>query len=161
MSWLRGYKKPEPSTSAEPTEKEIREAKRQKLEADRLLRAQQRNKLRKQLLAAQESQAEANQALQDFLDIDPEIFSGEVSTEEVTEDILNDSAEERVTMAEAFDVENGTDGDKALDKLGTIKCPFEKTDVEFWFCELESQMEIIGVKSQWVKRIALQQFLPV
>ena len=60
-----------------------------------------------------------------------------------------------------FDTENGTDGEKALDKLGSIKCPFDKSDIEFWFCELEGQLETIGVKSQWVKRIALQQFLPV
>ena len=158
MSWLRGYSAP----SSKQTESEAREEKRKKLEAERLSRAQQRAARAKQLQVAIQSQKEADQALKDLLDIDPDIFAG-TSSEEISEDeialLLEESTDSN--MAEAFDVENGTDGDKALDKLGTIKCPFDKNDVEFWFCELESQMEVIGVKSQWVKRIALQQFLPV
>ena len=59
-----------------------------------------------------------------------------------------------------FDTENGTDGEKALGKLGSIKCEFDKNDIEYWFSELEGQLEVIEVKSQWLKRTALQRFLP-
>ena len=81
---------------------------------------------------------EADKAIQDLLDIAPDIFSG--TTEEVSEDILNDSND--ITMAD-FEAENGTDWDKAMDKLGTVKCEFSKDDIEFWFSELESQLEVI------------------
>ena len=155
MSWL-GYK-----TKKAETE-DPREAKRKRLEAERserLHRAQQRLNRRKQLEAAEKAQEEANQALQELLDLDPDIFniSGENPSQEiVTEDILNDSAD---TMAD-FDVENGEDGKSAMDKLGSVKCEFSKEDLDFWFTELETQLEVIEVKSQWTKRIALQRFLP-
>ena len=154
MSWLKGYTNPKPSTSAEDS----REEKRKKLEADRLQRVQQREQRQKQLQRALESQREAEQVLQDLLNIDPELFADiddiEVNSNVDIEDIPD-------IMAEAFDVENGTDSEKALDKLHSIKVPFDKEDIEFWFSELEGQLEVIGVKSQWLKRIALQQFLPV
>ena len=66
MSWLSGYKS-KPSTSV--SEADSREAKRNKLEADRLQRTQQREATKRQLLAAQESREEANKALQDLLNI--------------------------------------------------------------------------------------------
>ena len=56
------------------------------------------------------------------------------------------------TMAEEFDVENGTDNEKAMDKLGSVQCPFSKEEIEFWFCEFESQLEVIGVKAQGTKK---------
>ena len=157
MSWLSGYKA-KPSTSDEATKEDAREAKRKKLEADRKerhQRSQLREQTKRQLLAAQLAREEADKALQDLLDIAPDIFSG--TTEEVSEDILNDSND--ITMAD-FETENGTDGDKAMDKLGTVKCEFSKDDIEFWFSELESQLEVIEIRNQWTKRIALQRFLP-
>ena len=153
MSWLGGYNS-KPSTSAQADLAEAREAKRKKLEAEKAQRAARRDQLRKQLLAAQEAQEEATQAINELLEIDPDIFNVEGEIQEVSEDILDDS-----DMAD-FDVENETDGKSALDKLGSVKCDFSKDDIEFWFTELESQLEIIEVKSQWTKRIALQRFLP-
>ena len=71
MSWLSGYKA-KPSTSSEA---DLREAKRNKLEADRLLRAQQREKRQKQLQAAIDARREADEVIEEFLRLDPDIFS--------------------------------------------------------------------------------------
>ena len=38
--------------------------------------------------------------------------------------------------------------------------PVIKDDIEFWFGQLEGQLEVIEIKSQWLKRIAVQRFLP-
>ena len=73
MSWLSGYKKSNPSSSLA----EEREKKRKNLETERLLRAQQRASRQKQLQEALKSQQEADKALQEFLEIDPELFAGE------------------------------------------------------------------------------------
>ena len=154
MSWLGGYK---PKTT---TEAEIREARRKKLEADRLQRAQERSARQQQLQELQQARQQSEEAIQELLDIDPNILDGEdvsVAASEVS-DLLNDDS---IDIMEDFDVENGVDAEKALDKLGSLKVPFDKEDLEFWFSELEGQLEVIGVKSQWLKRIALQQFLPI
>ena len=60
----------------------------------------------------------------------------------------------------AFQAEDGQDGEKAMDNLRTVHCPFNKDDVEFWFSQLEDQLTLIGVKAQWTKKIALVRFLP-
>ena len=157
--WRGGYK---PSTSS--SEPEDREAKRKRLEAERaerLQRAQQRANRQKQLQAAIKSQEEADQALKEFLEIDPDIFTDDSEIEILSaEEESRLLAEDIDIMAESFEVENGTDGDKAVEKLGTLQCPFSK-DIRFWFSQLETQLEIIGVKSQWVKRLALQRILPI
>ena len=124
MSWLGGFK---PSTS-KLSESELREARRQKLAADRQQRKEQRDKRLLELEQVRQSQREADQA---------------------------------VSMAVNFDIENGVDGDKAIDKLNTVVCPFDKDDIEYWFSELEMQLALIDVKSQWLKRLAVQRFLPV
>ena len=152
MSWLGGFK---PSQPSQPSESDLREAKRQKLQADRLKRAQERTARHNQLQAALQAQREADQALQDLLNIDPDIFTDtEVSSISETE------VKQLLDIMESFDVENGVDGKSALEKMGSVQCAFSKDDIEFWFTELESQLEIIEVKSQWTKRIALQRFLP-
>ena len=159
MSWLGGYK---PSTSKQVSESELREAKRKKLEEERqqrLQRAQERVNRQKQLQAAVEAQAEADKAFKELCALVPDILEGDFDDSNVDEDILNDS--EEATMAAEFDVEDGKDGDKAMDKLGSVKCEFSKEDIEFWFSELEGQLEVIEVKSQWTKRTALQRFLPM
>ena len=158
MSWLSGYKSKPSTSSSTASESDVREAKRKKLEQDRLLRSKQREVTKKQLQAAQESREEANKAIKDLLAIAPDILDTPII--ETSEDILESSDTDSAAM-EAFEVENGIDSEKALDKLGNVKCPFEKDDIEYWFSELEGQLEVIGVKSQWVKRIALQQLLPV
>ena len=156
MSWLSGYKKS--STCAATSEEDIREARRKKLEADRLLRTQQREQTKKKLLAAQASRAEADKALQDLLDIAPDILSGDTDTEvEVSEDILNDNS---VAEMVDFDQENENDSATATDNLRSVQCPFNKEDIEFWFSQLEDQLTLIGVKKQWTKKIALVRFLP-
>lgn len=156
MSWLSGYKKS--STCAAASEEDIREARRKKLEADRLLRTQQREQTKKKLLAAQASRAEADKALQDLLDIAPDILSGDTDTEvEVSEDILNDNS---VAEMVDFDQENENDSATAMDNLRSVQCPFNKEDIEFWFSQLEDQLTLIGVKKQWTKKIALVRFLP-
>ena len=159
MSWLSGYK----SSSTKQTEAQLREEKRKKLDADRLLRAKRRADQQKQLQALIKSRQEADSALQDLLNLDPDIFEGDEGSEVSEADIaqiLDDTDQNEVEMTE-FDEENGTDGEKAMEKLGAIKCPFNKADVDFWFAELESQLEVINVKSQWTKKVALQMLLPI
>ena len=161
MSWLSGLK---PSTS----ESDLRENRRKKLEQerlDRLHRSQQREAQKRILLAAQIAQAEADQACKDLLNIDPDLFEEKDSVtipESEILDVLNeaDLLTADITMAD-FETENGVDGEKALDKLGSIKLEFDKEDIEMWFSELEGQLEVIEVKAQWTKRTALQRFLPL
>ena len=151
MSWFGGYKPKAPEES--------REEKRKRLDAERLQRANQRKLRQQQLQAARQAQEVADQAIKDLLSIDPNILDGDdVSvTESEIESLLADTT---IAKMESFDAENGADGADALSKLGHVKCEFSKEDIEFWFTELETQLEIIEVKSQWTKHIALQRFLP-
>ena len=153
MSWLRGYSKT--STSAA----ESREEKRKRLEEDRQSRAKNRAELQKQLAAAQQSRQEADQALRDLFDIDPSVFEEQLPEISISEDILDEDLDNVAVMTD-FDTENGTDGKSALSELKSVQCPFMKDDIVFWFGQLEGQLEVIEVKSQWMKRIALQRFLP-
>ena len=59
-----------------------------------------------------------------------------------------------------FDAENADDTATAMDNLRSVHCPFNKSDIEFWFSQLEDQLTLIGVKKQWTKKIALSRFLP-
>ena len=138
MSRLSGYKA-KPSTSSEA---DLREAKRNKLEADRLLRAQQREKRQKQLQAAIDARREADEVIEEFLRLDPDIFS---TAADITEEEANEILAE--IMAEPFQIENGTDGEKAMEKLSSIQVPFDKEDIGYWFSQIEGQMEMISVKS--------------
>ena len=67
--------------------------------------------------------------------------------------------ETSVTMVD-FDAENADDSASAMDNLRSVHCPFNKSDIEFWFSQLEDQLTLIGVKRQWTKKIALSRFLP-
>ena len=155
MSWLGGYK---PKVS----EEDLREARRQKLEADRLQRAQQRTQYKSQLEATLKAQREADQAVQDLLEIDPHIFDKEdevsIAESEVSELLSDTKPSDKMVD---FDAEDGVDGASALSDLKSLGCPFNKEDIEFWFMTLEGQLEFIEVKSQWLKRMALQKFLPM
>ena len=152
--WFSGLKN-KPATEAE-----AREEKRKKLEEERLSRAQQRAARAKQLQEAVQSGQELDQAIKELCDIDPDFFA-DTSAVEIAEDevalLLEESTEE--IMAD-FDAENGTDGKGALGDLKGVQCPFMQDDIEFWFAQLEGQLEVIEVKSQWLKRIALSRFLP-
>ena len=69
MSWLGGYK-PNPSTSAAA---EARKAKRDKLEAEQLLRAQQCEERQKLLEQAAKSKREADDALKELFELAPHL----------------------------------------------------------------------------------------
>ena len=60
-----------------------------------------------------------------------------------------------------FDVEDGIDGEKAPDQARQIKVEFSAGDVRFWFAQLEDEMTLSSVKSQWLKKTVLQRNLPV
>ena len=51
-----------------------------------------------------------------------------------------------------FEDENGVDGDKALDKVDSIKVAWDPNDLKFFFTEIEDAMDMIKIKSQWLKR---------
>ena len=132
-----------------------REQKRKQLEEERHQRKEARLRRQQQLQAAQLAQEEADQACSDLLSLDPDILTGE--------DVSVDESEIEELLREPimdFDSENGADGANAMDKMSSVKCEFTRDDIEFWFTELETQLEVIEVKSQWSKRIALQRFLP-
>ena len=59
-----------------------------------------------------------------------------------------------------FDVENGVDGDKAQDHARAIKVEFDPNDVKFWFSQIENEMVMASIKSQWLKKSVLQRNLP-
>ena len=143
MSWFDRYKPA--SNHPQVSEADLAAARQKKLQADRLLRQQRREELQNQFLASKKAQEEADLAyrelVHEFLQLDPNIF-------------------EEDKMVVDFYEENGEDGEKALESLGGIQCPFMKDDVVFWFGQFEAQLMVIKVKSQWVKRIALQRFLP-
>ena len=70
------------------------------------------------------------------------------------------AAEEVVADMAEFDAENGVDGDKAQEHARSIKVEFSAADINFWFSELEGEMVIASVKSQWLKKTILQRNLP-
>ena len=157
MSWLGGYNPTKKST----TEAESREDKRKKLEAEkaeRLDRAKKRVARQIQLQDALNAQREADKACQELLSLAEDIFGEDFYTDAGDED--SDIDIDSVIMTD-FDKEDGTDGKGAMSELKGVQCPFMKDDIEYWFRQLEGQLEIIEVKSQWLKRLALQRFLPV
>ena len=159
MSWFGAIK-------SKPSEEDAREERRKKLEQDRLQRAQARLQRQQQLHAAQEARQAADEAVSQLLSIDPDILSGDTIdiSENEAEQLLAEDTLDQINPTEAgimdFDAENGIDGANAMDKMASVKCEFTRDDIEFWFTELETQLEVIDVKSQWSKRIALQRFLP-
>ena len=143
---------------------DARERRRQLLEQERQQRASNRSKLQQALENAKRSREEANQACRDLLNLDPDIFQEDPNNtndpSEIDSNILNDSSES-VNMGDEFEDVNGTDGKSAMEGLKSVQCPYEGDDLEYWFTEFELQLTLIEVKSQWLKRLALQRFLPV
>ena len=151
MSWFGALKS---------SENDSREARRRKLETERQLRAENREQAQKRLQAIAEARQLTEEAVNELLEIDPNILGDNVSvTESEAEQLLSDSIEQELNMTD-FDAENGVDGASALTDLKAVQCPFLKDDIEFWFSQLETQLEVIEIKSQWMKRIAVQRFLP-
>ena len=138
---------------------EAREERRAQLEANRLLKAQKRA-TRQQFYKAGVSAPPSPSLSQSATPIRSEADEDTFSLPDIfliAEDIFG----ELLGEMEDFDVENGQDGEKAIEKLGGVQCPFSKSDIEFWFSQLETQLTLVEVKSQWLKRIAVQRFLPV
>ena len=148
MSWL-GYKATNPKS-----ESEIREEKRKKLEQERLFRSKQRDAHRKQLQAAIDSRREADEVLQNLLDIDPTIFEGENSEELSPEEIS-----ELLTMTN-FDEQNANNGADAMKNLGQIKVSWDSEDPQYFFQKLETELQIFEINKQFTKRQALIRLLP-
>ena len=74
-----------------------------------------------------------------------------------------DSAETDGNMPDAvnFETENGQDGAKASELGRQIKVEFSVSDIKFWFAELEAEMVMATIKSQYLKKTVLQRNLPV
>ena len=61
-------------------------------------------------------------------------------------------SEEEFEMAPEFEDENGTDPTDVQAKLSHVNIEFDPTNVKFCFIQIQSQMELLGIKSQWLKR---------
>lgn len=142
MSWF-SYK-----TTNKPTEAELREARRNKLEADRLQRAQKRTQHRNQLIQAAAAQEEADQAYKEFLNIAIDIFGDEVFQDTPVEIMAN------------FDELSGDNDADAMKNLGQIKVAWDEEDPEYFFQKLETELQIFGIKKQFTKRQALLRNIP-
>ena len=62
-------------------------------------------------------------------------------------------------MADFEDIDM-PEAQETLGKLAAIKVPWNRSDVRYWFFEIENQMELINIQSQWVKRCILANNLP-
>ena len=60
-----------------------------------------------------------------------------------------------------FDQADEQDGAKASELGRQIKVDFSATDINFWFAELEAEMTMATIKSQWLKKTVLQRNLPL
>ena len=68
--------------------------------------------------------------------------------------------DEEVAVMVDFDAENKDDGEKSQDLARSIRVEFNKNDIVFWFSELEGEMEMASVGSQWLKRTILKGDTP-
>ena len=59
-----------------------------------------------------------------------------------------------------FQDEDGTDGTNAATKAESIKIDIDRKNLKAWFQRLEIRLEFIQVKSQWLKRVVLENMLP-
>ena len=161
MSWANWFQQTSTRSNNPNFTEEARARRIAELEANRLLRAQktaQRKALLKAAVSAPSSPSFSRAPTpneSDYSDSEdtrslPDIFL-------IATDIFEDL---HAIMTEDFEVENGADAEKAMEQLQTVKCPFMIDDIEFWFGQLEGQLTVIGIKSQWAKRVALQRFLP-
>ena len=60
-----------------------------------------------------------------------------------------------------YDIEDKNDGDKSADQARSIKIEFSASDIRFWFSQLEDEMTMASVGSQWLKKTVLQRNLPI
>ena len=59
-----------------------------------------------------------------------------------------------------FDAENKDDAATSQSEARSIKVEWDSTDVKFWFSQLEGEMLMASVGSQWLKKTILQRNLP-
>ena len=64
-------------------------------------------------------------------------------------------------MVVNMDMEDKADGEKSADQARAIKLEFDPTDIRFLFSQLEAEMEMASVGSQWLKKTVLQRNLPI
>ena len=59
-----------------------------------------------------------------------------------------------------YDEVNTVDEADAAKEARNIKIAFDRKDVRAWFARLEIRLEFAGVRSQWLKRLCLENILP-
>ena len=87
------------------------------------------------------------------------------SEEEVVQGlVVQEAAPQKVGAmpndAVLYESANTQDGDKAQDQARSIKLEFEPNDIKFWFSQLEGEMLLASIGSQWLKKTVLQRNLP-
>lgn len=60
-----------------------------------------------------------------------------------------------------YDLLDTQDGPRALESSGRITLQINLEDITFWFSEIESEMMLSGVGSQWLKLSVLRKNLPI
>ena len=65
-----------------------------------------------------------------------------------------------VNMAGNYDMKDEVDEKDAHSKVSNLKLDFDRTDIKFWFQQLEMHLSTAGVKAQWTKRLLLHKQLP-
>ena len=60
-----------------------------------------------------------------------------------------------------YDTEEKADGAKAQELARTVKVEFDPADIRFWFSQLEDEMLMATIGTQWLKKTVLQRNLPV
>ena len=164
MSWLSRY-------TSKVSEEDSREARRRKLEADRLQRAEQRSQHRKSVEAAATARQEANEAFSELLALDPSIFEGPdpEDTSNVLQDIEellaedeSDSSEPSSPTMADFETEDGKDEAKALQEAlrNLQNYEWNQEDLLFYFGQIEIKMAAAGVKKQFTKFQVLSSIIP-
>ena len=153
MSWFARIKEDKPPLS----EADLREAKRKKLESDRLQRLKQRENRQKQFEAVARAQQEANEALEEILNLDPNIFEGDVEDISVSESEIEELLNETKMN---FDQKNEDNGADAIKSLGQIKVNWDAENPQYFFQKLETELQIFSINKQFTKRQALIRCLP-
>ena len=87
------------------------------------------------------------------------VVGGPVNNNKVLAD--NDAGSEDDAIMVNIDTEDAADGDKATEHARSIKVEFDPADIKFWFVQLEDEMTMAAVKSQWLKKTVLQRNLPL
>ena len=71
-----------------------------------------------------------------------------------------DAAEIARQQTLEFDQQDLQDGEKAIQTSANIRVEIDLEDIQFWFSELESEMHLASVNSQWLKLSVLRKNLP-